>query len=111
MIGRKSLRRNSLARLLFAPEGRGVPSTATKVIAHDLAALAVTRQNDLGFGTACRVVRDRFAKIGDPGLDGVAIVVEHGRVLNVGPRTVPVLTYPLGGGQLPARVWVVGSAD
>lgn len=111
MIGGKGLRRNPLARLLFTPERRGIPSTATEVVAHDLATLAVARQNDLGVWAARRVVRDSLAEVGNSGPDGVAVVVEHGRVLDVGPRAVPVLTNSLSGGQLSTWVWIVGSAD
>lgn len=111
MIGWESLRRNTLACLLYAPKRRGIPSTTTEVITHDLAALAVARQDDLGVRAARRIVRDSLAKVGDTGLDGVTVVVEHSRVLNVRPRAVPVLAYSLCGGQLPARIGVVGSAD
>lgn len=58
-----------------------LPSPA-EIVAPDLAALAVPRQDDLGVGTARRVVGDGPVEVGDAGLGGLAVVVEHGRVLD-----------------------------
>lgn len=84
MIRRERPRRNTLARLLYTRTC--VPSTPTtgKVIAHNLSALAMARQDDLGVRAARRVVGDGLAGVGNPRLGRVAVVqvVEHGRVLD-----------------------------
>lgn len=109
VIRRERPRRNPLAGLLYTQTG--IPPTPAEVVAHHLTALTMAREDDLGVRAARRVVGDGLAEVGDPCLGGLAVVVEHGRVLDIGPRAVPVLADRLGRGQLPARVGLVGSAD